>query len=380
MCARADVVHIIAPGPVGGMNTVVRLLARGQLERGHRVSVIVIEDRSGLAHPFVDEARQVGVHAVAVNVGTRAYREERRRISEILENHTPSVVHTHGYRADVVDAPVARSLGIPVVTTVHGFTGGSWKNRCYQWVQRRAFRRFDAVAVVSQPLVAEIARSGVDPKCIHLIPNAFRAAGAHLGRADARRALGLDAEAFIVGWVGRLSREKGADVLLDALQRVAPSVDLRASILGDGPERGSLERQALAQGISSRVRFHGTIAHAERYFAAFDVFVLSSRTEGTPMVLFEAMAEGVPIIATRVGGVSAVLRGSDDRLISSEDPVALASALELRVRVAPNADCAERARLRLAGEHGIERWIDGYDAIYAGVGRFPAPLALSVGK
>src|SRR5713101_3623616 len=86
----------------------------------------------------------------------------------------PAVVHTHGYRPDVVDAGAARRLGIPTVTTVHGFTGGGWKNRFYERVQRRSHRRFDAVVAVSRPLVEQLLRDGVPPRRLHLVQNAWR--------------------------------------------------------------------------------------------------------------------------------------------------------------------------------------------------------------
>src|SRR5437879_12795654 len=91
----------------------------------------------------------------------RAYWRERRAVAALCRRIRPDVIHTHGYRPDVVDASVARRLGIPVVTTVHGFTGGGWKNRCYEWLQRRAFRRCDAVVAVCRTLVVGLARGGV---------------------------------------------------------------------------------------------------------------------------------------------------------------------------------------------------------------------------
>lgn len=370
-CAGMDIVHVIAPGDAGGSNTVVRLLAREQQARGHGVRVIaILDERAADSHPFVREAREAGVEPTTIPLPPRAYGEERRQMSSALRSRRPAVVHTHGYRADVVDGGVARALGIPVVTTVHGFTGGSWRNRGYQWIQRRAFRRFDAVVAVSEPLQAELVAGGIEPRRVHLVPNAFRRGANHLDRRAARTALGLDPAAIVVGWVGRLSREKGADVLLDALAIATEWGTVQASIIGDGPERQPLERQAAAARISSRVHFHGMMPNAERYYAAFDFFVLSSRTEGTPMALFEAMASGVPIVATRVGGVPAMLAATEARLVPSEDPAALAAALRGCVEhPIAAAERARAARARLDAEHGVESWIERYDAIYEAVGR-----------
>ncbi|HEX2781399.1 MAG TPA: glycosyltransferase [Gemmatimonadaceae bacterium] len=366
-----DIVHVLAPGDAGGTNTVVRLLAREQQARGHAVRVIaIVDEQAADSHPFVREARDAGIEPTPLALRPRAYGDERRRIASVLRARRPEVVHTHGYRADVIDGAVARELGIPVVTTVHGFTGGSWRNRGYQWLQRRAFRRFDAVVAVSEPLQAELVAGGIESRRVHLVPNAFRPATNPLDRAAARAALGLDPAAVIVGWVGRLSREKGADVLLDAMASASAPPTIQASIVGDGPERRSLERQAAAVGIPSRVHFHGMIPNAERYYAAFDFFVLSSRTEGTPMALFEAMAADVPIVATRVGGVPAMLAEREARLVRADDPAALAAALRECVdQPIAAAERARAARARLDAQHGTGSWIERYEAIYAAVGR-----------
>ena len=362
------IAHVIAPGIVGGANTVVRLLSASQQALGHRVIVLTVVGPSEVGHPFLDELSSAGIAAIPVAVPTRGYAAERRRVRAILEEFTPSVVHTHGYRADVVDAPVARALGVPVVSTVHGFTGGGWKSQCYQWLQRRAFRHCDAVVVVSRPLVEEIAASGVGRDRIHCVPNAFKPAAGALRRDEARKALGLPERGHVVGWVGRLSREKGADVFLDAFAQMLSFVDATAVVIGDGAEREALERQAQRSGIGDRVRFRGALPQAERYFAAFDLFVLSSRTEGTPMVIFEGMAAAVPVVATRVGGVPDLLGDSPDRLVPSEDASALAAAMAKCARdPQAAAEQAIAARRRVETEHGVDQWCARYDRIYRGL-------------
>ena len=187
-----------------------------------------------------------------------------------------------------MDAPVARRLGIPTVTTVHGFTGGDWKNRLYERMQRRAHRKFDAVVVVSRPLMVQLIQDGVPPHRLHLVQNAWQGITPPLERLAARRALGIPARAFHVGWVGRLSVEKGPDVLLDAIGHLR-DLPIVVSVLGTGRERGVLLDRARALGLAERIHWHGVVPGAARLFSAFDVFVLSSRTEGTPVVLFEAI-------------------------------------------------------------------------------------------
>jgi glycosyltransferase involved in cell wall biosynthesis len=309
--------------------------------------------------------------------GPRGYRRERAALAELCRRLRPSVVHTHGYRPDVLDAGVARRIGIPVVTTVHGFTGGDWKNRVYEWLQCRAFRRFDAVVAVSQPLKVRLARSGVSLERIHVVPNAWRMLAPPLDRATARRALGLDSDAFVVGWVGRLSHEKGADVLLDALGHLR-DLPLVAAVVGDGAEQGALVARARRLGLEQRVRWLGAVPDAAARFSAFDLFALSSRTEGSPMVVFEAMAAGVPIVATSVGGVPEMLSAEEAAFVPPEQPGALASAIRAAYQApAVAAARAGRARLRLCRDFGTEQWCERYDAVYRTVTEgspLPVPL------
>ncbi len=276
---RLTVLHILALGPVGGLPRVVEALATGQSRQGHNVHVAAVLGPNDADHPLVQALQAAGVVAIPVVVPDRGYRRERALIADLCLRLRPHLVHTHGYRSDVVDAPVARALGLPVVTTVHGFTGGDWKNQVYEALQRRAFRRFDAVVAVSRRLAEELARTGVRPDRIHRVPNAWSGTPAPLERAAARRALGITGDRFQIGWVGRVSAEKGPDILLEALARLG-HLPYTASILGAGRDRVRLERTISATELAWRIRWHGTVPDAGRLLTAFDLFVLSSRTEG----------------------------------------------------------------------------------------------------
>jgi glycosyltransferase involved in cell wall biosynthesis len=276
----------------------------------------------------------------------------------------PDVVHTHGYRPDVLASGVARGLGLATATTVHGFTGGDLKNRMYEWLQRRSFRRFGAVVAVSKPLVEQLARGGVPRDRIHLVPNAWSSAARHLTREQARAKLGITDQGFRIGWVGRLSREKGADLLLEALARL-PDPAFRVSFIGDGRERTALAARAAALGVADRVQWHGTVPDAGALYAAFDCYALSSRTEGTPIVLFEAMAARVPIVAAAVGGVPDVVRSGEGLLVPPESPAALAEAIgHVRADPAGAESRAAAAEAALGTRFSPERWLERYDAIY----------------
>ena len=277
------------------------------------------------------------------------------------------MVHTHGERPDVLDAGVARRLGIPTVTTLHGSSKLGGLSRVHEWLQMLVLRRFDAVVAVSRPLAQSLPTHGVSCRRVHMLPNCWNGKVPTRGKQDARQFLGLDTAAFVVGWVGRLIPAKGADVFLDALAQLR-DLPCVASIVGDGPQRRVLEDRSKRLGLQGRIVFHGEVRDASQLFGAFDVFVLSSRTEGTPNVLLEAMAARVPIVASGVGGVPDVISDSEGVVVAPENPFALAAAIRTVYEQPSRArDLASAAERRLHTEFSLESWLSRYEAIYRAV-------------
>lgn len=361
--AQTSVLHLIHPGDIGGAETVVRLLATAQRSLGGRIGVAAVVDSERSAADFLAALKEATVEVHRVQVGGRAYRREQKAVAAFCSEFSPEVVHSHGYRADIVDSLYVRSR-VPIVTTVHGFTGGDLRNRFYQRMQRQAYRRFDAVVAVSEPLRTQLSKR-IESSRLHLLPNAYGPERGVLTRAAARARLGLTSDEFAIGWVGRLSAEKGADVLLDALIDRAAPTDVRAVIVGDGPVGPALHSRSAQLGLTDRVTWKGSVPNARLLLPAFDVLVLSSRTEGTPMVLLEAMAAGTPIIATRVGGVPDLLPEDTALLVAPESPSDLARAiLDVYTNRAAASYRAEAARRRLNAIYDVKSWVARYEDIY----------------
>jgi glycosyltransferase involved in cell wall biosynthesis len=350
----------------GGLERVVAMMSAGRASSVHIAAVI--EPGSAHNHPFVEQLEMLGIPVTRIAVGARSYFREYRSLAALLVRLRPAIVHTHGYRADLIGGTVARTHHIPTVSTAHGFTGGGYRNRFYERLQMVALRRADAVIAVSSPLAQRLADDGVPPSKIHCIHNGFQPLVATMPRATARKALGLPADALVAGWVGRLSIEKGADLMVEALAECDPK--WRLSIIGDGGEFARLRQQADALRLGDRITWHGPIANAGSLFSAFDAFVLSSRTEGSPITLFEAMNSGVPIVATRVGGVPEIVNDSHALLVRAEEPRAIAAALaELERDAVGAASRSERARDRLLKSFSLGPWLEAVDDVYQAVAK-----------
>jgi glycosyltransferase involved in cell wall biosynthesis len=345
------------------MESVVSMLTAGLQEGGTSVLAHLIVE-PGEDPPLAAVLREHGVRVEVMGVPPRRYGMERAATAELCRSGSVDVVHCHGYRADVIDSPAARRVGVPVVSTVHGFTGGGWKNAIYEWLQIRAFRRMDRVLAVSRPLVDLLASRGVRREAISLLPNAYASSRPALDTGSARAALGLAGGGPVVGWIGRMSREKGPDIFVRSAAQ-SQVEESRWAMVGDGPERTAAETEATASGLGDRVAFLGMVPDAGTLVRAFDVLVLSSRTEGTPIVALEAMAAGVPVVGTAVGGVPDLLGDGAGRLVPSQNPEALAAAVDDLLRdPAAAAEQVVRARERLERGYALGPWVEAHQRLY----------------
>jgi glycosyltransferase involved in cell wall biosynthesis len=221
------------------------------------------------------------------------------------------LIHTHGYFADVISTPAAKLLGIPHLCTCHGFiSDGRWLD-FYNFMDRVALRFADRVIAVSSTLKGELIKKGIRTGNIEVIRNAVEMVSSEALRevqGQRRGLLGIRSDEFVVGYVGRLSREKGVRYLIEGSALLyKKGENVRTVIIGDGPEKKNLEEQARSNGILNEVIFLGFEREPGKWLPTMDVFVLPSLTEGTPMALLEAMSCGLPVIASAVGGIPEIV-------------------------------------------------------------------------
>jgi glycosyltransferase involved in cell wall biosynthesis len=197
-----------------------------------------------------------------------------------------------------------------------------------------------------------------------VLPNAI-ADRPPVDRVEARERLGIDTTSPVIGWVGRLSPEKRPQHFLDALRQLDRTTSCHALVVGDGPLAPALRDRVQASGLGDRVRFAGSVPDAGALMAAFDLLVLSSATEGTPMTVLEAMQAGVPVVSTAVGGVPAMLGEDAGWLVPPDDVAALADAMRHAL-----GDAAERARRRalarqrLRERFSVATWAMQHERLY----------------
>jgi glycosyltransferase involved in cell wall biosynthesis len=244
-------------------------------------------------------------------------------LARAAREHDVDVLQTHGYKANVLACIAARRIRRPWVAFLHGVTTETRRMNLYYRLEALAVRRADRVIVMSESMREAYVRAGVDADRVRIVHNAM------LERPLRPRSSDKGADSAI-GIVARLSPEKGVDVGLQAFARLAARhPDLRLHVAGDGPERGHLEGLATKLGAGARVVWHGHVDDIDTIYRRLAVLAIPSRSEGLPNAALEAMASGVPVVATSVGGLKElIVPGRTGSLVAPDDPDALAAAID----------------------------------------------------
>jgi len=349
------------PPALGGVERHVHRLAEELTRAGAEVEVVttdLVRDRPFERASFSDADARFPVRrhrALEVLPGPRGLGVMSPRLLGDLLRTRCDVIHAHAFaRFPTWAGRLARALrGSPLVITPHSDAGADTRvTRTWsRFVARSVLRGADRTIALSPTEAERLARLGVPADRIAVIPN-----GIDLEEFPAERRATSGANPLRVLFVGRLDpAHKGLDTLVEGFARVADDWDLCLRVVGpDWGGRQPMRDRARALGVDARVEIVGEVPRAEllEEYRRADVFVLPSRFDSFPIVLLEAMAAGLPVVATRVGGVPDVVEdGTTARLVPPDDVGALAHALASLA-----AEPGLRARYGAAGRHRATRF------------------------
>jgi len=282
-------------------------------------------DRSDLEHPtnpFIRSARDLGIKVQVISEGFRFDPRVVAGLKAVAKRVRPDIIETHSVKSHFLLRLSGLSRQYPWIAFHHGYTATDSKMRIYNKLDRWSLRAAHRVVTVSAAYKRLLESVGIGSSMIRVVPNAidpasFRDQSPRLVR-ELREQLGLTSGSRMILAVGRLSAEKGHIHLIKALaslRRNHPEYDASLVIVGDGPEQHLLTRAARSLGVSERLTLAGHVGDPRAYYLAADVLALPSLMEGSPNVLLEAMTAGIPIVATRVGGVPEMIENEVNGLL-----------------------------------------------------------------
>ena len=319
------VLHIISSGGMYGAEAVILNLSR-VLNEGHHSSVIGVFSNSSNPNLQLHKAAlKEKIESNLISCDGQVDRTVVASIRKLVAQTGADVVHAHGYKADVYVYLALRGRSTPFISTCHSWLDHGLATSLYGILDRFILRKYAAVVAVSDEVKLRLYRAGVDKDRVHFIRNGIDLRPYIDPTASLRR----DARTFTVGWIGRLSKEKGPDIFLRAASQVlVVCPDTRFVMVGDGPELDVLRNLADELGIGDCVSLIGRRDDMPAVYASLDVMVSSSRQEGLPMAILEGMASALPLVATAVGDVPRMIRdGSTGVLVPSEDVKLLAEGI-----------------------------------------------------
>lgn len=319
------------------------------------ITVCYVRDRRDMIFAIDQRARSLGIDYVEVHEKHSLDPRVWPALRQLVRERQIDIVHAHDYKTDLFAYLLGRFEHVIPMSTVHGWSGVTWREKLYYKADRRLLARFPGIVAVSSLIRDQLIAAGARPNTIRTIPNGIDPVAFHRdpSRVDATRIdLGLAPGEFAIGSIGRLESEKRMDVLIEAFALVYRHYsNCRLFFAGVGSLQTALEQLAERLGIASACRFLGHCPDVAAVYHALDLFVQSSDTEGTSNAVLEAMAYEVPIVATAVGGTSDLIKdGVHGLLVPPRDATALAGAIEQTI----DAPTATRQRC-VAARHRIEQ-------------------------
>jgi glycosyltransferase involved in cell wall biosynthesis len=381
------VVHLMASPFLGGPERQALGLAR-HLPASTRTIFLSFAE-GGRAQPLLEEARRLGFEAIELRANAPHFFRAANEVEDHLRRSGADLLLCSGYKPDIIGWLAARRAGVPAVAVAHGWTAATRKVRLNEALDRWVLRRLACTVCVSEDMAVRVRRAGVPPDRVTVIRNAIDTPTLdHPDPAYRQMLQGLFARprTHLIGSAGRLSPEKGFDQLIEAAALVTQAEpDAGFVVFGEGPLRAALSRLITERGLEGRFVLGGFRSEMPSLLPHFDLAVLSSYTEGLPVIVLEALAAAVPVVATAVGGTPEVLEdGVHGYLVRPGDPVALADRiLRLLRSEADRREMGGRGRQRVREQFTFAAMALQYQQLFDRLSRSPerrrgekaAPLA-----
>ena len=365
---RINILHLIAPTQFGGAERVLLNIAETINTSRFNIMVGSFLNIRFKSNKFTEKLVNKKIPNTVFFLKRTMDIDNIPRILRLIRKNKINIMHTHGYRSDIIGLVAAKITKIPIVSTIHGWTAIDFKLKFYEQCDRIALRFFDCLIPVSDHIKKSLIESGVDSRKTIRLHNAVdvefkdfkpeRTSSLNIRKRNGE---------FLIGTIGRLSPEKNIPNFLKAASLLIKKYDnIKFLIVGDGFERSKLEDLALNLGLRDNIQFTGFVHQMDRIYNLLDLLVISSSTEGIPLVMLEAMKYSIPVVSTKVGGIPEVIEnGIDGILVDSQNSTHLHNAIEdLIINKNKYVEVSRNARKKIAKDFNRSDWIREIEKIY----------------
>jgi glycosyltransferase involved in cell wall biosynthesis len=367
------ILHVIDSGGMYGAEVMLINLAREQQRRGDSPMIASIGTPGEKEKPLEHAALEDGIPCAPFRMIAGPNLTGTAKILRFAHKGRFDLLHSHGYKGNILLGFLPRLVRrLPIVTTVHGWTsvaGNFTRMRLYEWLDTISLPRMDAVIVVSEQMLQHQRLRRRNLAALYVVDNGIDPRVPHGKPCREEKGLGTTDRVNVLA-VGRLSPEKGFDLLIRAVGRLrSKGMDIHLTLFGEGGLRSTLQKMIGELGLAEYVQMPGFTSDAASLFHCYDVLVMPSLTEGLPITLLEAMRGEIAVIASRVGGIPEALSGGRGGILVEPGDI---DELEQAVRIMGEQP-ALRARFSLYAKktflaaYSASRMADEYNSIYSKV-------------
>lgn len=368
------ILHVIDSEGFYGAETVIINLAMEQKKIGLKPKILNLRYCDPVGQSLESESTKMGIDFFVIPLRFGFNIIGAFRIVQFAIANGFEIIHSHGYKSNILLGLMPKMIRkLPMITTLHGWTSTKRFSKIwfYEQLDLISLKFIDSVVLVNQNMLTLPMLKKYKLNNLSVINNGIpRINFNNSDQPMDDKLLSFCKHPFVIGSVGRLSKEKGFEYLIESLHTlVQEGIDVRLIIIGEGPERDSLEAMVEQLCLKERVLMPGYLQYARNYIPFFKIFVISSLTEGLPITLLEAMQARVPIVATKVGGLPGVLQNGKAGILI--DPCNVKSLVDAMKICYSNEDLIKE--LTLAGyeiatnDYSSNKMSSGYFEVYEGV-------------
>jgi len=366
---KKKILQLVSSSGFFGAENVIIELAKELLSTNFEPIIGVFNNTHSPHTEIVEEAKKYNLKVKIFTCNGQFDIRSVKAVGNFIKRNNIDIIHSHGYKSNFYALIANLFRNVSLITTCHLWTGGGFKNRIYESLDKLWIKRFDKIVTVSDELRTEVLNWGVSPSKVSTIDN-----GIDLNRFkgsfdtnNIRKKLNIASHFKVIGTIGRLDEQKGHIFLIEStIQFLKVFPDTIFLIVGDGSLKQKLQDKVVELSLENNFVFTGIRKDIPEILVAIDIFVLPSLSEGLPMVLLEAMAAKKPIIASGVGAIPKVIINNETGiLIKPRDVDELTKSMIDLLRNKDKADLiAKNAYNKIVREFSSKKMVKEYIKIY----------------